>query len=135
MRLVLDQGIPRDAAIQLHDAACEVIHVGDLGMSAATDGEILAWAVEHEATVVTLDADFHAILAVTAASGPSVIRVRIEGLDAPAIAGIIRAVLADFLPELVHGCLLTVKARKITCHRLPIGGPADSPPSPLLQGL
>ena len=84
MRLVLDQGIPRDAAIYLLNAAGDVIHVGKLEMSAATDGEILA---------------------VSAASGPSVIRVRIEGLDAPAITGITRAV------------------------------PADSPPSPLLQRL
>ena len=34
-------------------------------MSRAGDQEILAWAVGENATVVTLDADFHSILAVS----------------------------------------------------------------------
>jgi predicted nuclease of predicted toxin-antitoxin system len=34
----------------------------------ATDPEILAWSLKQEAAVVTLDADFHAILAVSSTS-------------------------------------------------------------------
>ena len=48
----------------------------------ADDGDILAWSLGKNAIVVTLDADFHAILAVSGASGPSVIRLRIQGLGA-----------------------------------------------------
>jgi predicted nuclease of predicted toxin-antitoxin system len=43
---------------------------------------MVAWALEQTAIVVTLDADFHAILAVSRASTPSVIRIRMQGLDA-----------------------------------------------------
>ena len=50
-------------------------------MSHADDREILQVARERQAAVVTIDADFHAILAVSAASGPSVIRLRLQGLD------------------------------------------------------
>ena len=74
------------------------------------------------AIVVTLDADFHAILAVSGASGPSVIRLRIEGLRAPELTTLIEKVVAEFQTDLQRGCLVTVKPHKTTCHRLPIGG-------------
>ena len=65
MRLVLDQGVPRDTASLLHELGHDCTHVGEVGMSRATDQEILAWAVSENATVVTLDADSHTILAVS----------------------------------------------------------------------
>jgi predicted nuclease of predicted toxin-antitoxin system len=68
--------------------------------------------------VVTLDADFHAILAVQNASKPSVIRVRIQGLNGPAIAALVFQVLEQYAPELESGCMITVKSRKTTCHLL-----------------
>jgi hypothetical protein len=43
----------------------------EVGMSRATNGEILRFALAKAAFVVTLDADFHAILAVSGAVGPS----------------------------------------------------------------
>ena len=62
MNLVLDQGLPRCAARALRALGHEVVHVGDVGMSRALDEEILAYALSHGCTVVTLDADFHALL-------------------------------------------------------------------------
>ncbi len=87
----------------------------------AADAEILAWALLNDAVVVTLDADFHTILAVSGASGPSAIRLRTQGLGAPELVEVIRNVTAGFEADLKHGSLVTVKTRKITCHRLPIG--------------
>lgn len=120
-RLLLDQGIPRDAASRLRDIGYECTHVGEIGMSNSDDDEILARALETRAIVVTLDADFHMMLAVSGASGPSAIRIRIEGLHAAEITEIVRHVLAKFAAELQQGSLVTVKPRKVTCHRLPIG--------------
>ena len=48
-------------------------------MGKSDDDVILAWSLGKNAIVVTLDADFHSILAVSGASGPSVIRLRIQG--------------------------------------------------------
>ena len=75
MLLVLDQGIARDAAILLRDRGYECIHVGEIGMAQSADDEIVTWSAENGAVVVTLDADFHTILAVSGASRPSVIRL------------------------------------------------------------
>jgi len=80
VRLVLDQGVPRDAAGFLRERGHDCIHVGEVGCRGPQT--MVAWALEQTAIVVTLDADFHAILAVSRASTPSVIRIRMQGLDA-----------------------------------------------------
>ena len=83
--------------------------------------QILAFSREHDAVVVTLDADFHTILAVSGASGPSVIRLRLQGLGAPEVVELVRRVQAGFEDDLKRGSLVTVKPLKTTCHRLPVG--------------
>jgi predicted nuclease of predicted toxin-antitoxin system len=63
-RILLDQGMPRGAAILLRNAGWQVVHTGDIGLSRATDRQIVEYARENGFVVVTLDADFHAIIAV-----------------------------------------------------------------------
>ena len=67
LHLVLDQGVPRDAASRFRELRYECTHVGEIGMGNAADAEILTWALKKGAVVVTLDADFHTILAVSGA--------------------------------------------------------------------
>jgi len=122
MRVILDQGVPRNAAGLLRELGYNCTHAGEANMSRAADYEILAWAVGENATVVTLDADFHTILAVTGATAPSVVRLRMQGLSAPALAEVVRNVLSRFQAELERGSMVTVKTNKITSHKLPIGG-------------
>ncbi len=121
MRLVLDQGLSRDAASCLRNLGHECAHVGEVGMHSAADEDILAFSLKLNAIVITLDADFHAILAVSGASGPSVVRLRLQGLGGPGVAEVVQRVLLDFDSDLRRGALITVKMRKTTCHRLPVG--------------
>lgn len=81
MRLLLDQGLPRSAVLHLHNAGIEAIHVGDRGLATASDSRILDIGRQEKMVVVTLDADFHALLALSGATEPSVIRLRIEGYE------------------------------------------------------
>ena len=78
MKLLLDQGLPRSAVTWLEEAGIDTVHVAEIGLSAADDTDILQRARDDERVVVTLDADFHALLALSAATSPSVIRIRIE---------------------------------------------------------
>ena len=57
MRLVLEQGVPRDAAALLRSLGHDCMHVGEIGMCKAADEEILAFSLKRHAGVVTLDAD------------------------------------------------------------------------------
>lgn len=120
-RLLLDQGLPRDAAALFRQDGWECIHVGEVGMARAEDTDIVKFAREHAAVIVTLDADFHALLATSMASTPSVIRLRFQGLGGPDVASHVAKVVTRFAGELTDGCLITVKPNKTTCRRLPVG--------------
>ena len=67
IRFLIDQGVPRDAASLLRTAGLSCDHAGEIGMSKAEDPYIIEWARAHDGVVITLDADFHAELAVSGA--------------------------------------------------------------------
>ena len=69
MRLLLDQGLPRSTVLHLLNAGIEAIHVGNRGLVTASDSIILDFGRQEAMVVVTLDADFHALLALSAATG------------------------------------------------------------------
>jgi len=120
MRLLLDQGLPRSAARLLREAGVDTVHVGEIDYSDADDASILKRARDEERTVVTLDADFHALLALSRATSPSVIRIRIEGLYGQKAADLIQAVLTHCRQDLEQGAMVTVQPRRIRIRRLPL---------------
>ena len=89
MKFLLDQGLPRSAASLLCQAGLDAVHTGDIGLAKAEDERILDEARASGRVVVTLDADFHTLLALSGAVSPSVIRIRIEGLNARQLADLL----------------------------------------------
>lgn len=120
MKLLLDQGLPRSAVTLLRAAGLDADHVGDRGHAAAADATILALAVAEGRTIVTLDADFHTLLALAGATEPSVVRIRIEGLRAEALAALIQSVLAQAGADLEAGAVVTVQEGRLRIRRLPL---------------
>jgi predicted nuclease of predicted toxin-antitoxin system len=120
MKLLLDQGLPLSAAALLRDADIDTIHVGEIGMSAAEDADIIEKARDEGRTVVTLDADFHALLALAVATTPSVIRIRIERLRAQALIDLLLTVIAECAEDLEQGSAITVEPSRIRIRRLPL---------------
>lgn len=121
MRLLLDQGLPRSAVRHLAGMGIAAEHVGDLGMAKASDASILEAARDRQAAVVTLDADFHAQLAASRASWPSVVRIRIEGLNGEQLASLLGRVLSVASAEIEAGAVVSVTAQRIRVRLLPIG--------------
>src|SRR5215472_14096248 len=93
MRLLLDQGLPRSTVFHLRSVGIEAVHVGDRGLATASDTRILEIGNQEDMAVVTSDADFHALLVLSGAAGPSVIRIRIEGLRAEDLSSLLANVL------------------------------------------
>lgn len=120
MKLLLDQGLPRSTASLLREAGIDTLHVGELGMAAAEDLYIIQRARKEDRVIATLDADFHAMLAQELAISPSVIRIRIERLRAPALAELLLTVIAQCEQELEEGAAVTVEPNRIRIRRLPL---------------
>ncbi len=120
MKLLLDQGLSRSSAELLRHAGIDTVHVGEIGYSTAEDASILLLGCEQNRVVVTLDTDFHALLAVTRATIPSVIRIRIEGLDGTELANLLQTVLAQCGADLVRGAAVTVQVGRIRIRHLPL---------------
>jgi predicted nuclease of predicted toxin-antitoxin system len=120
MKMLLDQGLPRSAALLLREGGIDTLHVGEIGLAAAADNEILQRGRQEERVVVTLDADFHSLLAFSRAVSPSVIRIRIEGLTGPMAANVIREAVLRSKEDLENGALVTVQPGRIRIRRLPL---------------
>jgi predicted nuclease of predicted toxin-antitoxin system len=75
MRFFIDAQLPAVLARWLAANGHEAQHVSDVGMSAASDGVIWAYAVQHELIIVTKDEDF-AQRRMLSSSGPRVLWLR-----------------------------------------------------------
>jgi predicted nuclease of predicted toxin-antitoxin system len=117
---LLDQGLPRSTGKHLPPAEWDVVHVGEIGMSTFTDSEILGVGQRDNRVCVTLDADFHALLATTYASSPSTVRIRREGLDARTLAKLLQTIWPRIVQALDEGAMVTVTERSVRVRRLPI---------------
>jgi predicted nuclease of predicted toxin-antitoxin system len=120
VRLLLDQGLPRSAAPELRRLGFDVEHTADIGLATATDEQVLARARADGRTVVTLDADFHALLVLSDATGPSVIRVRRQGLRGTELAQLVAGVISLCEADLAAGAMVTVDDHSVRVRALPL---------------
>jgi len=122
MKLFLDQGLPRSAAELLRAAKVDTIHAAECGLSTASDVAILEYARSKKQIIITLDSDFHALIALAEAVSPSVVRVRIEGLRAEAMTDMILRVLERCREDLIAGAMVSVTEDRIRIRNLPLAG-------------
>ena len=118
--ILLDQGLPRSAASLLRDEGWDVLHTGDIGLSRSTDIQILEFARNEQRVIITLDSDFHTILALENASTPSVIRIRLEGLRGPDLALLIKRIWPKIEPQVKKGAMVTITESGIRIRNIPL---------------
>lgn len=97
-----------------------MVYVGDIGMSQASDLAILEYAVRDARIVVTLDADFHAHLVLSEASGPSVMRIRIEGLRGDGLADLLKRSWPKIQHVIGDGVMVTDTQTALRVRTLPV---------------
>jgi predicted nuclease of predicted toxin-antitoxin system len=120
LKLLLDQGLPLSTAALLRQAGIDALHTAEIEMATAADHEILARGLQEDRVIVTLDADFHTLLALSGAGKPSVIRFRIEGLRAEDLCRALQSLLLRFEPNLREGTVISVRENSVRLRRLPI---------------
>lgn len=126
MKILLDEGLPARAAALLRERGVDAVHLTEIASAGTPDESILADAKHSGHVVVTLDADFHALLAIRGWDAPSVIRLRREGLSAHDVADLVIRLTADHADELTRGAALSVRKHLVGVRRLPLGAlPSD----------
>lgn len=119
-RVLLDQGLAPAAAALLRESSWDAIHVSEINMHMAADLEILEFARADRRVCVTLDHDFHAHLAVAKAGRPSVVMLRVQGLDSVAQARLIRAVWQSCEAAIDAGAAVSADMSTIRVRQLPL---------------
>ncbi|MFN7138720.1 MAG: DUF5615 family PIN-like protein [Limisphaerales bacterium] len=120
MKLLLDQGTPARSAEALRQLGWDAVHTREIGLASAEDTVILHRAAEEDRIVVTLDSDFHQLLAMNGARKPSVVRVRIEGLSFQELAELLHRELNTRVSLLMDGIVASIHPKGIRIRRLPL---------------
>jgi predicted nuclease of predicted toxin-antitoxin system len=89
-------------------------------MEKAEDEHILDRARGEDRICITLDHDFHAHLAEAGHGSPSVVLLRVQGLDAEGRAELIRLVCVQCADALAGGAAISADRTKIRVRRLPL---------------
>lgn len=120
MRLVVDMNLSPQWISLLRREGFEADHWAQPGDARASDTDVMEWARQNQAVVLTNDLDFGAMLALTRAAGPSVIQMRTHDVS-PARAGpsVLRA-LRQFRAELNDGALIVIDEQRQRIRILPL---------------
>lgn len=121
MKLLLDANLSPEVGRLLNEAGHHAIHVGDIGLLSAPDPEILQAAANGEQVLLTADADFGALLALSSLASPSVVLLRsADHLRPVEQAELIAANLPTIAEDLEKGAIASLTRDRLRVRELPI---------------
>lgn len=121
MRFLLDKNISYRVGSYITEAGLSAIHVDDVGLPAAPDVEILAFARAEGWIIVSSDTDFGTLLAAQRATSPSVILTReVSTLPAKQLADLVITNLPVIADDLAAGAMVAIGKHAIRIRRLPL---------------
>lgn len=95
-------------------------HWTTIGEPQAKDRIVMAWAREHSHVVFTNDLDFGTLLALTSASGPSVIQIRAHDVLPQHLGHTVVATIRAYESHLKKGAIVTIDELRGKVRLLPI---------------
>jgi predicted nuclease of predicted toxin-antitoxin system len=120
MKFIVDVNMSALWVEAIRDAGHEALHWLDVGKGNADDKEIMSWARNNDAHVLTIDLDFGAILAASGRERPSVIQFR-PGRHLPSrLLPLFLETLSRYERALENGALITIDHRHARLRLLPL---------------
>ncbi|MFA5951190.1 MAG: DUF5615 family PIN-like protein [Hyphomicrobium sp.] len=126
MKLLIDMNLSPRWVEFLRSNAFEAEHCSALGLSHASDDEIMHNARTRGFVVLTHDLDFGSILAATNGKAPSVVQIRARDISPEAIGTKLVAAIQQEIADLKSGALLTVDADRSRIRLLPLNERPDA---------
>jgi predicted nuclease of predicted toxin-antitoxin system len=120
VQLVIDMNLSVEWVAELASREWSAVHWSTVGVPSAEDSVIMAWALNHGYVVFTHDLDFGTMLALTHATGPSVLQVRGQHVLPEDIGPIVNAALRQHEAALTAGALLVVDLKNSRVRLLPL---------------
>jgi predicted nuclease of predicted toxin-antitoxin system len=120
IRVLIDMNLPPCWVDFFHESGIVSQHWSVIGSPGAKDAEIMAWALANDYSVLTHDLDFSTLLALSHATGPSVIQVRTENVMPDHLGATVLAALTQHELALESGALLVVDDSRKRVRILPL---------------
>jgi predicted nuclease of predicted toxin-antitoxin system len=120
LRLVVDVNLSPEWVPVLTEAGFDAVHWTQVGDPSAPDREIMDWAVADGSVVFSHDLDFSTMLALTHASGPSLVQLRGPKVLPEQISEPLIQSLRRFRVDLEVGALLLIEPGRSRVRILPL---------------
>ena len=120
IRLVIDMNLSPDWVGEFAAHGWLAVHWSTVGDPRAEDAEVMAWALANGYIVFTHDLDFGTMLALTHATGPSVLQVRGQDVMPEDIGSDVAGALHQHEAALAAGALVVVDLKKSRVRILPL---------------
>ncbi len=121
MRFLIDMPLSPALVSWLSDRGHDAAHAVDLGLSRATDREIMERAKHEARTIITADLDYPRLLAVGGESEPSLILFRNGNWSEANVRIQLGEVLAALSEADIANSIIVVDRDRVRRRRLPIG--------------
>lgn len=120
VRLVVDMNLSVEWVAELAKHGWLAVHWSTVGDPRADDATIMAWAQANGYAVFTHDLDFGTMLALTHATGPSVLQIRGQNILPEDLGPVVIAALRQHDAALAVGALVVVEVKKSRVRVLPL---------------
>lgn len=120
LSIVVDMNLSVEWVPLLTAEGWPAVHWSRVGDPRADDAEIMTWARANRHAVFTHDLDFTTVLALTHATGPSVIQARGQNVLPDHIGSAVTAAIRRYEQELEDGALVVVDVARARVRILPL---------------
>lgn len=121
MRFLVDANLSPRLAVALTETGHDAVHIADLGMSRATDTEIVRSAERDSRVIISADTDFGTLLAMSGAARPSVLLIRLTSpRRVEALVALVQANLPAVTDALDVGAVVVLEDGRVRLRALPM---------------
>lgn len=120
VKILVDMNLSPDWMPILQKEGWSAAHWSTVGRATDPDSAIMAWALANGHLVLTHDLDFATVLALTHATGPSVVQLRADDVLASQLPSLIIAAIKQHESDQAAGAVVVVDEAKSRVRILPI---------------